>query len=235
MNTDLSSALEQSITEESKNVASMIVQLGIDAIVKDGALQGIPIVATVASIFKIGHSITELHYLKKLAQFVFTLNFDVEDEEQRQYYISKLQSNKEQANKEVEYILVLLDRYIQYSKADMLAKLYLAYLRKEISWDAFSVFSEVIDRLLPGDYEVLKKLCGKQPIQNGINGEAFLRLSAIGMVYEYQNNSPFDVVGTGANQCLFMGTGTMDRAINNERVYKRTLSGDEFVKIIEKG
>lgn len=234
MNTDLSSALEQSITEESKNVASMIVQLGIDAIDKDGALQGIPIVGAVASVFKIGHNIIELHYLKKLAQFVFTLNFDVEDEKQRQYYISKLQSNKEQANKEVEYILVLLGRYIQYSKADMLAKLYLAYLRKEITWDTFAVFSEVIDRLLPGDYEVLKKLCGKQPIQNGINGEAFLRLSAVGMVYEYQNNSPFDVVSSGDNQYIFMGSGSMERTMNNERVYKRTSSGDELVRIIEK-
>lgn len=233
MKDDLVSALELSLTEGTKDIAANIAQMGIDAILKDGAFQGIPILATVTSVYKIGHSIKELHYIKKLAQFVFALNYRVETEEQRQYYISRVIEDRDRANKELEYILVLIDRYIQFSKVDMLAKLYLSYLRKEISWEEFSVYSEVTDRLLPGDYETLRSLQEVFSVRNGVNGESILRLSAVGMVYEHENNSPYDVVGTGENQCLFMHKGSMERTVNHERIYKRTQSGNRFVEIIE--
>jgi hypothetical protein len=106
-------------------------------------------------------------------------------------------------------------------------------LEERISWDELALFSEIIDRLLQGDYKTLRSLNDNFSVQNGINGESILRLFAVGMVYEYDNNSPFDVVGKGENQCLFMNYGSMGRTVNHERIYKRTQSGNRFVEIIE--
>ena len=179
MKNDLVAALEQSLTEGTRDIAANITQMGIDAILKDSTFQGIPIVATVASVYKIGNSIKELHYIKKLAQFVFALNFDVETEEQRQYYINRIQGNRDQANKELEYMLVLLDRYLQFSKVDMLVKLYLAYLRKEITWDSFSIYSEVIDRLMPCDFETLERIDAGTYIPSK---DSLMRVSSLGIL-----------------------------------------------------
>lgn len=184
MKDDLVLALELSLTEGTKDIAANIAQMGIDAILKDGAFQGIPIVATVTSVYKIGHSIKELHYIKKLAQFVFALNYGVETEEQRQYYISRVLEDRDRANKELEYILVLIDRYIQFSKVDMLVRLYLAYLRKDIIWDSFSIYSEVVDRLMQGDYEELEK--GNQlNISDKNVSDHLLRLIAMGLMVSH--------------------------------------------------
>lgn len=49
--------------------------------------------------------------------------------------------------------MVLLDRYISADKSRMLARLYLSYLDNVISWIEFAEFSEIIDRLLPSDFE----------------------------------------------------------------------------------
>lgn len=179
MKDDLVSALERSLTEGTKDAAANIVQMGIDALLKDGAFQGIPIVATVASVYKIGHSIKELHYIKKLAQFVFAMNFGVETEEQRQYYIDRIQEDRDRANKELEYMLVLIDRYLQISKVDMLVKLFLAYLRKEITWDSFSMYSEVIERLMPCDFETLERIDSDTYIPSK---DSLMRVSSLGIL-----------------------------------------------------
>ena len=58
-------------------------------------------------------------------------------------------------NKELAYLMVVLDKYINLDKPQMLAKIYLSYLNGEIIWNEVMKYSEVIDRLLPGDIELL--------------------------------------------------------------------------------
>lgn len=222
MKDDLVLALEQSLTEGTKDIAANIAQMGIDAILKDGAFQGIPIVANVASVYKIGHSIKELHYIKKLAQFVFALNYGVETEEQRQYYISRVLEDRDRANKELEYILVLIDRYIQFSKADMLAKLYLAYLRKEITWDSFSVYSEVVDRLMPGDFEELEK-GDQQSVSDSRVSDHLLRLNAMGLMVAHVKD--FSVATT---------VGSISIPAQTEKDYEVTAFGKTFLECLSK-
>ena len=66
----------------------------------------------------------------------------------------------------------------------MLAKTYLAYLEKRISWVELTVFSEIIDRLLPGDYEELKK--GNQlNISDKSVSDHLLRLIAMGLMVSH--------------------------------------------------
>lgn len=55
----------------------------------------------------------------------------------------------------MNYIIIILDRYINHNKTKWLARLYLAYLDEIITWREFLVYSEVIDVLLPGDEEFL--------------------------------------------------------------------------------
>lgn len=229
----LAVAFEDTLTAKTMDMISDIAEVGLDAVLDDGLLKDIPIISTAVSLFKIGKTIHDRVYVKQLGVFIDEIRKHTVNEEKRQKYINKLKENEAFRNKELEYLLTIIARYIGYEKPRMLAKMYLAFLEERISWEELAVFSEIIDRLLQGDYKTLRSLNDNFSVQNGINGESILRLFAVGMVYEYDNNSPFDVVGKGENQCLFMNYGSMRRTVNHERIYKRTQSGNRFVEIIE--
>lgn len=147
----LAQAFGSSLTEEVSSIAGEYAELGLDALVEDGLFKDIPIVSTAVAVYRIGKSIREKHHIAKLISFLNEINKGIADKEKRQKYQEKFNSNEEFRNKELEYILILIDRYISFDKPPMLAKLYLAYLDSKIQWVEFTQYAEVIDRLLPGD------------------------------------------------------------------------------------
>lgn len=98
----------------------------------------------------------------------------------------------------MEYLLVLMDRYISYEKPKMLAKLYLAYLEAVIVWEEMTMYSEVIDRMLLLDYNTLISNSGEFIVHRNIGGEAILRLVALGLMTDTTNVSPFKEHGNGS-------------------------------------
>lgn len=69
------------------------------------------------------------------------------------------------------------------NKARRLAKIYEAYLDKEISWDDLRLFAETLDRFLPGDYEMLREKETFQTLR-GRDAEVLLRLTGLGLLIE---------------------------------------------------
>lgn len=126
-------------------------EIGLDAITEDGMLKDIPIVSTAVALYKIGNSIRDRHNFKKLVAFLNGINVGIWNENERQIYINEFCNDYKYRNQELEYILVLVDRYISYDKPQLLSKLYLAYLRRFIYWAQFTMYAEIIDRFLPGD------------------------------------------------------------------------------------
>ena len=184
MENNLSLALSNSISSETGSLASNVFEAGLDVVMDDGFLKEIPIVSTAISLYKIGHTIHERHYLKKLAAFIAALNRGAAKDEQREYYKSKITDDPDSRNKELEYVLVVIERYTNSDKAQMLAKLYLAYLNERISWQDFTKYSEVLDRLMPGDYT---ELCNGiwSDINDADVSDSLLRLVSLGLVVSH--------------------------------------------------
>ena len=151
----LSVAFGDSLKEESIACTSDLAEVGLDAVMEDGILKDIPIVSTAIAIYKIGSSIKERHSIKKLLVFLNEINNGIADEQKRKEYQRKFQRNEKFRNQEVEYLLVLIDRYTSYDKPKLLAKLYLAYLKGDIAWVEFVKYAEVIDLFLNGDLDHL--------------------------------------------------------------------------------
>lgn len=128
----LSLSFGNSLTEDVAGIVGEYAELGLDVLVEDGLLKDIPVVSTAVAVYKIGKSIHERHHIAKLISFLNEINKGIADEEQRQKYREKFNGNEKFCNKELEYILILIDRYISFDKPQMLAKLYLAYLDGEI-------------------------------------------------------------------------------------------------------
>ena len=223
----LSLALKNSISEQATNILGDVAEVGLDSILNDGLLKDIPVISTVFSIYKIGESIKERQYIKKLAQFVCALNNGVASDDDREYYKQKLDS--EQRNEELEYIMVLIDRYISYDKPNMLAKLYLAYLHEDIVWQEFAMYAEVIDRFLPGDCSLLCANTDKCTSRKNLGVEAVLRLISLGLMCEIPGRSLFTDDGHGG---FVVTKNSMIRERMQEKNYKRTEFGEQLANIL---
>ena len=180
----LSIAFADSLKEDTVSCIGEYAEIGIDAVMEDGILKDIPILSTAVALYKIGGSIKERHNMKKLLIFVNELNNGIVDEQKRQSYREKFTSNDKFRNQELEYLLILIDRYIGSDKPLLLAKLYLAYLDETIVWDEFTMFAEVIDRFLPLDCRTLVSDASVFHTLRDGGADAILRLVALGLMVE---------------------------------------------------
>ena len=180
----LALSFSNSLTEEVSGIAGEYAELGLDALVEDGLFKDIPIVSTAVAVYHIGKSIRERHHIAKLISFLNEINKGIADEEKRQNYREKFTSNKQFRNQELEYILILTDRYIGFDKPQMLAKLYLAYLDGKIIWEEFIMYAEVIDRFLLLDCRTLvSEATTFHTLRDG-SADIILRLVAFGLMAE---------------------------------------------------
>ncbi len=220
MKDNLPQALSDSICDNAIDTGADLLDVGIDALLKDDLLRNIPLISTAVGIFKIGHTINELHLLKKLATFVNAINNGIVNETERNKYRLKIISDTKKREKELEYLLILINRYIDTNKTKKLSKFYLAYLDEKITWEELTVFAEITDRFLPRDYELLKSSQKIKAVKT--DKESALRLMALGLLVELDKRQPIEV----SYETLYVNGNT-----TNE--YRRTALGDKYVLIIE--
>lgn len=225
----LSVSFGESLKENVTGIVSDFTELGLDAVLEDGILKDVPIVSTAVALYKIGSSIKERHNLKKLYVFMNEINKGIVSEEKLEEYKRKFQSNDKFRNQEIEYLLVLLDRYISFDKPQMLAKLYLAYLDGIIIWEELMMYAEVVDRFLLLDCGMLTSADGKVTVHRNIGGESVLRLEALGLMTETNENSIFEQTRNGFG----ISTASMKRFSTNDKTYIRTEFGDKLAQILK--
>lgn len=118
------------ICSDSLELISNIAEVGLDEILQNEFLKDIPVISSLVSIYKIGNNIHNAHLLKKYACFLDEFNRDsFENGSWNKYKQYFEESNRK---RDIEYLLILLERYIEEDKARRLAKIYEAYLDKEI-------------------------------------------------------------------------------------------------------
>ena len=202
----------------------------LDMFLNDDTFKDFPFFSGISIVYRIGKGFSEFAHFKKLIAFINGINKGIVDEQKRSDYAYKIKTNEQFQNKEMEYILVLIDRYIGTEKPEMLAKLYLAFLEDKINWVEFTMYAEVIDRFLPMDYRMLR-LNDKVTTIRNIGSEPLLRLMAQGLVAEcyYKDGMPFQ-----SENKKYVGETPLPFSTPklHERVYQRTEFGDKLVDIL---
>ena len=185
-NTPLADSFGNSIKKETFYCLAEITEAGLDSITNDGFLTNIPLISTAVSLYKIGNSIRDRIYLKKLAVFINEFNRGIIDEEERLIHIQKYRANKKSMEKELEYIILLIDRYLDINKSKLLAKFYLCYLDEIISWDDFCVYADIIDKILITDLDSIKGIYKKEVITSddieATEEDSIMRISSLGIL-----------------------------------------------------
>lgn len=217
----LSRSFGDSLQREVVDCIGTYAEIGLDTIMEDGVCKEIPFLSTAISIYHIGQTVRDRHNIRKLAAFVDEINKQIEDERTRESYIASFQNDEKVRERELEYILILIDRYLDDEKPRILAELYLAYLRREIEWSKFTEFAEIIDRLLLSDHSCLFEfMCHEGIVVGKTNVElsSVLRLLAVGFVSQQQ-------------PAIAALTGSVDP--RDEFDYVLTDYGQQFSRILE--
>lgn len=225
----LSVSFADTLKGECVPIISEFAEIGLDAIMEEGVLKDIPIVSTAVAVFKIGSSIKERHNLKKLLVFLNEINHGIPNEQKRMEYQQKFQENEKFRNREIEYLLVLLDRYINYDKPQMLAKLYMAYLDGIIIWEELTMYAEVIDRFLLLDRNFLTSESDTYRTYRNIGAEPLLRLVGLGLMVEESNQALWEDDGRGG---FSITASSMERTKRKEKRYKKTEFGEKLADIL---
>ena len=112
----------------------------------------------------------------------------------------------------------------------MLGKLYVAYIDGIVNWEELTMYAEIIDRFLPGDYNTLQS--ADQFITMSNHGsEPLLRLMALGLLVEESQHGLWTI---DSQQGFAVTTATMQRFKARERKYFRTEFGQKLVEIMER-
>ena len=222
----LPTSLSESISDESCSILAEIGEISIDAVLNDGLLKDIPIVSTTISLFKIGSSIRERHHLTKLIAFIQQMNEGIMNEDQRKKYQEALKDDCQKRNKEIAYLLIIIDRYLHIDQSRYLAKIFSAYLDEKIKWQKVVEYSEIINRLLPSDYNLLKSKSSYHSSKDQ-NTDTLQRLIALGLIIEDLQPTNY----TLQNGELIINANNSRE--EKKRTYHRTDFGNKLVKILE--
>lgn len=166
-------------------------EVGFDSFFDDSLFKELPLVKTIYGVAKTGFAIKEKYMLKKVLLFINQLNNNSISNKNYIKYKESLNKNEKIVLKELEYVLIIIDRYIELNKNVILANLYFNYIDKKIDWIQFQELSIIVDNIFLSDLKELKRIYDKKFItMNQIENQiSFRRLKTQNLVEDIQNVS----------------------------------------------
>lgn len=191
------SMIETLRSSELSNITQDMVEVALDAVIQDGILKDIPVISTITGITKTVISVRDKLLIRKIASFLSKLQ-DITDTE-REKFIGDIECDPNYQRKVGENLLMLLERLDDLDKPALIAKLFKAYLRNDISYHQFLKFASVIDRMLVQD------------LKNFL--DAFLENTGADLYAEFLY--PFGLSQIEFDDTAFLKTGSSLKAIQS--------------------
>lgn len=183
-NLELVPSFKESLFSNTIDAGIDIVEVGIDQIIENDALKEVPIVGTIVKLGKTAIAIRDRHFLKKTFIFIQQINNGSISKKVLDKHKIELELNSNKMKKELEYIIILIDRHIEYKKTVILANFYKCYIDKKIDWRDFKVLAEILDAISLYDIDTLKDINSKKFYKetDKVNKLALMRLSSHGLI-----------------------------------------------------
>lgn len=123
---ELGSAVVESLTtEKSIDLIKEYAEIGFDNLISDGLLKDIPVFNTIMAFGRLGISIHDRLFVKKLLTFL--IDFQAVSYQERVAMVKKLESDPQYGRKVGEHIIELLDRIESHMKPRMVSLVFKAY------------------------------------------------------------------------------------------------------------
>jgi hypothetical protein len=131
----------------------------IDALLKDAGpeiLDAIPVAKSLHALYRAGNNISDRYFLRKLANFLLQLKQIPKYE--RDKYLDKIQHDQKERDKIGPTLIILLDRFDDLKKPELLARVFEAFMREEIDLETFRRMGSAIDKCFVSDLHKLENL-----------------------------------------------------------------------------
>jgi len=135
---EVEKALVESISLDISSNAIELTEVAIDSVLDEGVLQDIPIINSLVGIYKVGKTITQKYYIKKIINFLNT--FGSIDEASKIRFIKEELSTDKDKEKFGETILLLIEKADEIEKSILYAKIF----KMHIEHKDFCSYSESI-------------------------------------------------------------------------------------------
>ncbi|RDY27915.1 hypothetical protein CHL78_007890 [Romboutsia weinsteinii] len=149
-----------------KDISAEYLELSLDTFLQDDILKDIPVVNTITSVFRVGSSIKDAFFYKKLTKFLYHMN-GISANERQKFYEKSIKDDKDFGEK----LIYVLDTLDEVKKVEYLAKLYKAYSDDKINYSEFRRLCIVLVQLFIDDIEYTKANASEK-IVRGVTGRA---------------------------------------------------------------
>lgn len=188
----------ETILECNSDVLSDVSEIAIDFAFEESPLVELPIIKIINGIAKTGIAIRERNLMLKTLSFINKLNQNNIDSKEYEEYKKRIEENDKEVYKELEHVLIIIDKVVEKEKAEILANLYTAYVNKQITWERFKNLSLILDNFLIYDKVILRLLYSSprqyQNMQQDSHGSVS-RLISLGLAYNISGYSRNPISG----------------------------------------
>lgn len=105
---ELVPALKDTLFSPTYEIVAEYAEIGIDALLDNEVLKGIPVVSTLSSICKIGYNLHERNLIKQTLAFITEFNSGSISQGKLNEHREKLEANPKEAEKELGRVLIIL-------------------------------------------------------------------------------------------------------------------------------
>lgn len=148
--TEISDSLETTLRDSDlQSISRDMAELLVDSFIEDGLLKDIPVLGTLLNVRKFTSSIKDRLFVKKLLYFLSELTNTTP--EQRADVLYKIETEKGFKCKVGEKLLYIIDRCEDHTKAQVVARLFAAFIRQELSYSEFLKASSIVDKVYLDD------------------------------------------------------------------------------------
>ncbi|MBQ9005062.1 MAG: hypothetical protein IJ092_01690 [Atopobiaceae bacterium] len=172
-----------SLDEDILDVAIELSELGIDGIVDAGVFSCVPVIRMAFGLGKTMRSLHERNFARQVVSFLAGVRNGTIDDVKLRYHRERLRSDPLFAEKELGYVLILVDKNVDARRSKLQGKLYSAFVMGRIGWDDFVDSCEVVSRCMMSDMETLR-LIHEGVLQESTNENTFRtdRLASFGLI-----------------------------------------------------
>jgi hypothetical protein len=164
MENNLNDAFQITLFDDSiKSLSQDYLELGIDSLMDNELIKSIPIIKTLNALYKTTKSIEEYRLKRKIIRFLFQIKDIPKDQISKT--LKKIEDDTSYKKDFVENLILILDKFDDINKAELLGKAFKIYLKEEISTEDFLRASHIIDKSFYNDLLKLIKIKNKIKIE----------------------------------------------------------------------
>lgn len=172
---------ESEITPQTTDILADLGEIVLDSVL-EGILKELPFFNTAIKLSRLSKTINDRIFLLKVQKFLLHLNKITPEE--KQLFLDKLDNNFDQKSKVGECLLLILNRLDDLDKAQMLAVLFLKFIKEKINLETFRRLASAIDIAFVEDLKKLLKDNQEYSYLSHLTRSGLTETSSTGVVLE---------------------------------------------------